>query len=239
MTQISSHRPAIDPNPGILAAVSFGLFTASLAVSAVAASGAGMISPFSATADVMASFQSNPDLVRFTSMLQFGSAVPLGICAATVYSRMLRLGARVPGPAIAFVGGITASILLMVSAVFRWTLGRPELFDDATLTHALAFLSFLTGGVGFSTGMGLLIAGLAVPMLILRLAPHWLAWTGLVIAVLAELSFLSMSIESLTVVIPIARFAGLPWLIVAGFLLPRTRSEVTRSREVVADARTD
>ena len=49
----------------------------------------------------------------------------------------------------------------------------------AGLTHALNFFSFITGSVGFVLGIGLLVAGIAVPALILRLLPRWLAWTGL------------------------------------------------------------
>jgi len=236
MMQQPAIRPVAGPNPGILAAVSFGLFSASLVVSAFLAGGAGMVSPFTSTGTVVSSYEDHGDLVRLTSMLQFGSAVPLGIYAAAVYTRMLRLGARVPGPAIAFVGGITASILLMVSSMIRWTLGHPEIVADATLTHALAFLSFVAGGVGFSTGIGLLIAGMAVPMLILRLAPRWLAWTGVALAVLAELSFLSMTLDVFHALIPITRFVGLPWLIVAGFLLPHSRAEVVRPQRVGAGA---
>lgn len=67
------------------------------------------------------------------------------------------------------------------------------------------------------------MAGIAVPTLILRLVPAWFAWIGLVLAVLAELSFLSMVAEPLQFLIPIGRFGGLIWLAIAGFLLPKTR----------------
>ena len=93
---------------------------------------------------------------------------------------------------------------------------------------ALTYFTFITGGVGFVTGMGLLIAGIAVPSLILHFLPRWLAWTGLVIAALAELSFLSMAIEPLQFLLPIGRFGGLLWLIAVGFLLPNDRREVRR-----------
>ena len=64
------------------------------------------------------------------------------------------------------------------------------------------------------------------PSLILGFVPRWLAWTGLVIAALAELSFLSMAIEPLQFLLPIGRFGGLLWLIAVGFLLPNDRREV-------------
>jgi hypothetical protein len=78
-------------------------------------------------------------------------------------------------------------------------------------------------------GLGLFVAGLAVPTLILGLLPRWLAWIGLLVAVLSELSFLSMTVEPLQVLLPIGRFGGLAWLIAAGFLLPRSRAAANRA----------
>ena len=215
------------PNPGILAMVSLGLTIAALVTSAIM-TGHPFVSPYSAASQVAAYFQQNPGAVRLASMIQFGSAVPLGIYAATVYARQLRLGVRVPGPGIGFFGGITAAVFLMFSALVGWLLSRPEITTDVTLTHALALLAFITGGVGYVVGIGLLIAGIAVPALILGFVPRWLAWTGLVIAALSELSSLSMVIEPLQFLLPIGRFTGLLWLVAAGFLLPHNRSAANR-----------
>lgn len=219
---------ASGPNPGILAMVSLGLTIAGLATSAIMNGGDTYISPFSTASQVIAYYRDNPEAVRLASMLQFGSAVPLGIYAATVYARQLRLGVRVPGPGIGFFGAITAAVFLMLSALVGWLLSRPEITTDATLTHALAFLAFITGGVAYVVGMGLLVAGIAVPALLLGLVPRWLAWTGLVIAVVSELSFLSLVIEPFHYLLPIGRFGGLLWLVAVGFLLPQTRATANR-----------
>lgn len=229
MTDVSPQRTshvarAGGPNPGILAAVSLGLTLGGLISSAILTGGQTFISPFSPAERVADFYHSNPDAVRLASLFQFGSAVPLGIFAATVYARQLRLGVRVPGPAIGFYGGITASVFLMFSALLGWVLSRPEITTDMTLTHALSFLAFITGGVAYVVGLGLLVAGIAVPALILRLVPRGLAWTGLVIAALSELSFLSLAIEPLQVLLPLGRFGGLLWLIAVGFLLPQNRA---------------
>jgi hypothetical protein len=214
-----------------LALVSLALLVASLAASAIMTGGQTFVSPFSTTDRVVGYFRDNVASVRLNSLLQFGSAVPLGIYAATVYARQLRLGVRVPGPAIGFFGGISASILLMVSAFITWVLSRPEIIGDASLIHALSFLSFATGGVGYVVGIGLLVAGIAVPALILGFVPRWLAWVGLTIAALSELSFLSLVIEPLQILLPIGRFGGILWLITAGFLLPRTRAAANREAQ--------
>jgi hypothetical protein len=220
------------PHLGALAIVSAVLLALSLILGAVLAGGAGYVSPFAGKDAVAAFAQSDWASIRISAMLTFGSAVPLGILAASAFARLNQLGVRVPGPAIGFYGGVTASILLMVSSLASYALSRPEITADASVALALSFLAFATGGVGYATGIGLLIAGIAVPSLILRLLPRWLSWTGLVIAALAELSFLSLAVEPLQFLLPIARFAGIVWLIFAGFLLPTDRREV-RDREQV------
>ena len=233
MTDLSPHHTSQrarsgGPNPGILAAVSLGLTVGGLLSSAILTGGQTFVSPFAPASQVAAYFHGSPDAVRLASLFQFGSAVPLGIFAATVYARQLRLGVRVPGPALGFFGGITAAVFLMLSAGVGWVLSRPEITTDVTVTHALAFLAFITGGVAYVVGLGLLVAGIAVPALILGFVPRWLAWAGLVIAALAELSFLSMVIEPLQFLLPIGRFGGLIWLVAAGFLLPRSRAAANR-----------
>jgi hypothetical protein len=72
--------------------------------------------------------------------------------------------------------------------------------------------------------MGLLIAGLSVPAAIMKLLPKWLVVSGLALALIGELSALSLVIPGLLVLIPLTRFPSFIWLIAAGFLLPRGRN---------------
>jgi hypothetical protein len=72
--------------------------------------------------------------------------------------------------------------------------------------------------------LGLLVAGVAVPALIIGLLPRPLAWAGLAIAIAAELSSLALLTPDLAILVPIGRFPALIWLVVAGVLLPRRRS---------------
>src|SRR5438128_1147061 len=115
------------PHPGVLALVSLVIFLASLITSAILTNGQTFVSPFAPGGQVAAFFQQNVAAMRVGGMLQFGSAVPLGIYAATVYARQLRLGVRVPGPAIGLFGGATAAIFLMFSGSVTWLLSRPEI----------------------------------------------------------------------------------------------------------------
>jgi hypothetical protein len=224
----AGRRKAGGPHPGILAAVSLGLFLLSLALGAGMTGGQVFVSPFAKAADVARFYQEYAAAARMSGMLLFGSAVPLGIFAATVYARQLRLGVRVPGPAIGYFGGIAAALFLMVSGLVTWVLGQPSVSDDVAVTQALAFLGFAAGGVGFVVGLGLLVAGMAVPALILGFVPRWLAWTGMVLAALSELSFLSLAVEPLQFLLPIGRFGGMLWLVAVGFLLPVTRAAANR-----------
>ncbi len=216
-------RAAGGPNPGILGLTSLVLLIASLISMAVLSGGSAIASPFGDTATVAGFFADHALAARFASLLQLGSAIPLGIYAATMYARQQRLGIRVPGPNIGLFGGTAAAILLVVSAIITWTQSQDVVSADPELTHALAYLSFAAGGFAHVLGLGLLVAGIAVPALLLRLVPAWFAWTGLVIATLAELSFLTMVIQPLQFLIPIGRFGSLIWLVAAGFLLPKTR----------------
>jgi hypothetical protein len=69
----------------------------------------------------------------------------------------------------------------------------------------------------------LLIAGISVPGLILGLLPRLVAWTGLAIALVAEVTTLALIWPGLSPLLPLARFTGLIWLIVAGAMLPLRR----------------
>jgi hypothetical protein len=135
----------------------------------------------------------------------------------------------VPGPVISLLGGVIAVTSLLLSAFVTYVESRPEVGSDPTLIHALAFFAYVAGGPGYVVGLGLLIAGIAVPAYILRFTSRPVAVAGLVLAVLAELSWLCLLIEPLQPLLPIGRFLGGLWLILVGFLLPVDRRQVSRT----------
>jgi hypothetical protein len=59
--------------------------------------------------------------------------------------------------------------------------------------------------------------------LLVGLIPRWLAFAGLILAAIAELSTLTLLLDGAAFLLPIARFLGFAWLIAVGFLLPQTR----------------
>ncbi len=216
------------PNAGILAAVTLILTVGAVLLPAAIAGGQFFISPFQSPQAVTGYLTTHRDAVVATGFLVFAASVPLGIYAATSYARLLRLGVRVPGPNIAFFGGIAASVFLALSGLLTWTVGQPVAGQSPAVLHTLDYLVFALGGIGFVGGIGLLIAGIGVPSLILHLIPRWLAWVGLIIAALAEISFLVMLVPELTFLLQFCRFLGLGWLVTVGFLLPRNRHDVLR-----------
>jgi hypothetical protein len=217
------------PPAGTLAIVSLALTVLGLGISALLAGGQVTISPLSPTADVARFYLDHRTAATVSGLFVFGSGVPLGIYAATVYARLLKLGVRVPGPGIGYFGGITASIMVGVAGLVGWVLGQPVVGQSPALIHTLAYVTYALGGVGYVGGVGLLIAGIAVPGLILRLVPRWYAITGLVLAVLCELGIVGMVWSPFTFTLPVGRFIGLAWLIGAGFLLPHDRHRASAS----------
>ncbi|MEU3395700.1 hypothetical protein [Streptomyces filamentosus] len=225
---VRRHEAQGGPPLGPLALVFTSLFVAGLVASTLLAGGDTFPSPFGgadATADIAAYFRDHTDAVRIGATLQFGASVPLAIYAATASARLHRLGVRAPSATIALAGGLLASAFLGLSALLSWTLSQPEVLGRTDVIRALQSLAFATGGPGHVVALGLLVAGVAVPGLLAGLLPRGLALGGLVLAVLAELSTLVLLADGAAVLLPIARFGGLLWLIAAGFLLPRHRSD--------------
>jgi hypothetical protein len=226
----TGRRRQAGPPLAVLAAVSLGLLVVGLGVSA--AMGGMMPLPYGSNAAIQAYFQGNSAAVQAGAIGVFASSVPLAIYAATASARLRQLGITAPGATIALAGGILAAGGLGLAGLLAWTLSRPEVSADTALVRAVYYLVFLTGGTGHVVALGLLIAGIAVPSLILGLLSRPLAVVGLVIAVVAELTTLVLVWPALSVLLPIARFAGLIWLIAAGALLPlrrRRRNETAQA----------
>jgi len=210
------------PPLGQLAVVFVGLFLASQVVIATMTVGA-FPNPYNPPETVRDYFGPNAEVLRIVAFLQFGAAIPLGIFTATVVSRLRFLGLTVAGVTIAQFGGFTASIMLALSGLTTWAMTQPGMVDDLSTLRALQLLSFATGGVGHMVGFGLLLAGVSVPAAFARLMPRWLVWLGLVLAVLAELSSVSLVFPLAAVLLPLSRFPALVWIIGAGFTLPTSR----------------
>lgn len=176
--------------------------------------------PWESAQTIAAYFQTHSHSVLICAFLQFGAAIPLGIFTATMVSRLRFLGVRVAGADIALFGGIMTALNVAISALVLWVMAYPGIADVNGVVRALYYIVFAVGGVGFSVPMGLLIAGISIPALMLKLLPKWLVIVGLTLAVIGELSFFSLLIPSAVFLIPLTRFPSFVWLIFAGFKLP-------------------
>jgi hypothetical protein len=228
--RIDTTRPQrAGPPLAPLAAISLALLLAGLVVGVVLAGGV-MPLPYASATKIQDYVASNHAAAVALAVGTFASSIPLAIYAAAVSARLRQLGITAPGATIALAGGLLASAALALSGLTTWAMSRPEVTADPALVRALYYLTYLTGGPWHVVTLGLLIAGIAVPGFIVGLLPRTLAWTGLVIAGLAELTTLVLIWSELSPMLPVARFAGLVWLIAAGVVLPlrrKNRQEMT------------
>ena len=190
--------------------------------------------PYGPATAVVAYVRTQPVAVQVIATAVFASSVPLAIYAATASTRLRQLGVTAPGATIALTGGTLAAGALGLTGLLAWTLSRPDVSGDTALVRAIYFLVFLIGGPGHIVALGLLVAGMAVPSLILGLTPRPVAWAGLATAVLAELTTLVLVWPELGVILPIARVLALVWLVVAGALLPLRRNDIRRKTVTAA-----
>ena len=221
METIQKHR---GPHPGVVASVFAFLFITGLSF-VVSMNGRQPFfpGPWESAETIATYFQNNPKDVLWCAFFQFGSAIPLGIFTATMTSRIRFLGGRVAGVDIAMFGGWFTAFSIVVSSMILWTMSYPGIASDVNVLRALYYLSFGIGGVGYSVPLGLLIAGISVTSFFMKTLPKWLTITGFVLAMVGEVSFFTLVNESFLPLIPLTRFPGFIWLIIAGFKLPNAK----------------
>jgi hypothetical protein len=214
------------PSLVIVAVVYVALFIASIVVPTVISGGDHFPSPFGPADQVARYFGEHAGAVQLAAFLQLGSAIPLGIFAASASSRVQFLGMKVAGIHITLFGGIAASVFQALSASVEWVLAQPSLPGAADVTHPLHLLAFATGGPGYVATFGLLVAGLSVTAGLQGFAPRWLMVLGLGIAAVAEVSTIVFVLPAAAILLPIARFSGFVWMICLGAVLPKARGEI-------------
>jgi hypothetical protein len=222
-----THRQTQGGPPLVLLAVVSSALVAAGAIAGAAVAGTLAPSAWSSSAAVVGFVRDHPDAVRVTAILWFGSAIPLAIYAATVHARLRNLGVRAPGATIALAGGLLGSTAWALAASFSWVLARPDVASSTAVVRALADAAEVLGGPVTLAGLGLLVAGMAVPALLARLLPRPLAAVGLAIAASAEVASLVLLVTGVWPLRWVLHGAVLAWLVVAGALLPTTRAADT------------
>lgn len=155
--------------------------------------------PDSAAADVTAYVAAHQGLIQLLALVVFGAG--LSLMAWTTAASPPKLG---------YAGGLLASGSLLLSGLATWTSAQ-----NPDFARPFTSLAFAAGAFGFAVPLALLIASIAAD------TPRWLEITGYVIAALAALSVLGMLTDVLYPLIPVGRFGGLVWLVLASFLKPR------------------
>ena len=212
------------PHLGILAVVFTALFIIGLSFVITFTPGAPHYrNPYDAAPRVTAYFREHPHDVLMCMFFQFLSAIPFGLFTVTAFNRLKFLGVKAVGPSIALLGGLLVSFTMMVSSMIGWTMVFPGIASDDGALRALYYLGFALGGVGYSVPMGLLIAGIAVPAGFMKLLPRWVVVFGIILGVIGESSCLALLFPNLTALIPLTRFPGFIWMMLAGFMLARRR----------------
>ena len=180
--------------------------------------------PSASAVSVLVYDRGHHDALELAGCLGFAASLPLAVWTATVYRQLrTRLGVTAPGAVIGLAGGLLAAASLGLTGLVNWTNAQAPAGGDPAAARMLADLSFATGSAGFVAPLGLLIAGIAVPALILRLLPRPLAWAGLVIALASAASTFALLTSALDFTLPVGRFLGLAWLIAASVALPVSR----------------
>ncbi|MBE1499110.1 CHASE2 domain-containing sensor protein [Amycolatopsis lexingtonensis] len=177
-----------------IAVIAYGLFTVAGGVL-----GATGTRPDSSAAEVAAYDAAHQGLVQLLALVVFGAGLSLAVWTAAARP-----------PQLGYAGGLLASGSLLLSGLATWTAAQ-----NPDVARPFTSLAFAAGAFGFAVPLALLIADVA------RTERKWLAVTGYVVAALAGLSGLSMLTDVLYPLIPVARFGGLVWLVLATFVKPR------------------
>ena len=201
------------PSLILLATVHILLFVAGLVAATMLRHGAPYVTPFAPAEELRSFLAQSPTAVRVSNFFLFGSAVPFGIFAVTTVSRLRFMGVRAAGTNIALLGGLIATIALILSGSAGWVLSVPEVLASAQVVKAISFLNFLLGGVVFAVGFGLLAAGVSVTSHFMRLLPRWLVVLGMLLAITGELSSFSLIAYPANFFIPITRYLGIIWML--------------------------
>ena len=211
------------PSLLLLATTHLLIFASGLVAASVLRHGAHFVTPFGSAEELRAFLVLSPTAVRVSNFFLFGSAIPFGIFAVTTVSRLRFMGVRAAGTNIALLGGLIATLALILSGSVGWILSVPEVLASAPVLKAVTFLNFLLGGVVFSVGFGLLAAGVSVTCYFMRLLPQWLVAFGMLIALTGELSSLSLVAYPANFFIPATRYLGFLWMFSVAVSLTRER----------------
>lgn len=158
--------------------------------------------------------------IRLGSFFELASAIPLGIFIAATIGRLRFLGIRSAGEPIAFLGGVGAITMLVLSALTNWSLTRPGIPQAAGAAAALRAISFAAAGPGFVVLLGFFLAGVSLAAGLHHSLPRWLMGFGILIGIACELAAFTVLNFQAGYLIPVGRFGSIVWMIGVSLTLP-------------------
>jgi hypothetical protein len=210
------------PSPGVPALLYLILFAGGMAFNLMNTSGASFPTPYDPAQKAQDYYQQYHNITQVYSFFIFWSSIPLGIFTAFITSRLSKLKIHGGGLNITKFGGYAASGFIALSGLSIWILSQPVVTDLPATTRIVQLFTFVTGGTGNVTFSGLLIAGLSVSAGLAKLLPGWIMWSGILLAAVSVLSMLNMILPQLSMLLPIGRFLGMIWMVIAGFKLKKS-----------------
>lgn len=211
------------PSLILLAVAHIVVFAAGIVASVALRHGASFVTPFSPVEQIHLYLAQNSQAVRVGNFFLFGSVVPFGLFAVTMVSRLRYMGVRAAGTNIALFGGVAAALALFLSGIAGWILSVPDVIGSMAVVKAIDYFNFLCGGVFYAVGFGLLAAGVSITGHFMRLVPRWLVVLGMIVAIAGELSWFSLIAYPANFFIPISRYLGFIWMILAAVALTKDR----------------
>jgi hypothetical protein len=209
-------------SPVLFAVLHLVFFLASLFVIPILAPGAKIPNPFESNDASRAFFLDNAQAIRVSDFLQLASAVCLAGLGATISGVLKTTRGTSAASALTLLGSVGAAVLLAISALCSWALASPGTVDLGSAFRTFQFLPFLMGGPGWAGFFALLLAGVALGGV--SALPGWAVWTGYFLSIVSSLATLVLLAIQPAVCLPIARFLGFLWLIMAAIYLTRKQA---------------
>ena len=200
----------------ISAAASLGLMVGGLLVSGLI--GGIFPSPYESPAVVAEYFSHQSSAVRLQSPFLVGSAVALAGCSALLGARMSQIR-QSRSAQLALTASLLSAMMLALSGVSAWVLARGAERGFSPDVQTLHDLTFATGGVGHVVFLAMMVASVAIGSP--GLLPTAMVRSGKVIGALGAVALVGLVMPGLTVLLPVVRFPGLVWLILAAALIAR------------------
>ena len=204
----------------IFTALHFMFFFGSLIAIPILAPGSRIPNPFGNDAEMRTFFQATSAAVRVSDFLQLASA----LCLATLSPLLSDILTPSDRPSssswLTLAGGLGAAIMLALSTLFSWSIASPSAADLGPAFHAFKFIPFLLGGPAWAGFFAIFLAGISIGSR--DLLPRGLRRTGLFLSFVSALATPVMLSIVFSPCLPVARFLGFVWLIVASVYLVRS-----------------